>query len=68
MVEETTGNNEINKDKSRRLFFGILHQVINKIDVRSSHQNAKLYADVSALQPENSNFLKVKMVHCKIQR
>ena len=61
MVEKTIGNNEIYKDKSQRLFFSILHQVINKIDVRSSHQNVKPYAAVSALQPENSNFLKVKM-------
>ena len=61
MVEEKTGNNEINKDKSPRPSSSVLHQVINKIDVRSSHQNVKPYADVSALQPENSNFLKVKM-------
>ena len=43
----------------RRLFYSTLGQVIIEIDVRFSHQNTKLYA---ALQPENSNFLDVKMV------
>ena len=30
--------------------------------MRFSHQNTKLYAAVSALQPQNSNFLDVKIV------
>ena len=42
VVEETTGNNEMNKDKMRRLFYSILNQVINEIDMSFSHQNAKL--------------------------
>ena len=48
----------------RRLFYSTLDQVINEIDVRFSHQNTKLYAalSLSALQPENSNFLDVKIV------
>ena len=62
VVEETTGNNEINKDEIRKVFYSTLDQVINDIDVRFSHQNTKLYATVCALQPENSNFLHVKMV------
>ena len=62
VVEETTGNNELNKDEMRRLLYGILDQVINEIDVRFSHQNTKLYAVVSALQLQNSNFLDVKMM------
>ena len=52
----------MNKEEIRRLFYNTLDQVINKIDVRFSHQNTKLYADVSALQPENNNFSDVKMV------
>ena len=39
-----------------------MDQVINEIGVHFSYQNAKLYAAVSALQLENSNFLDVKMV------
>ena len=62
VVEETTGDNEINEDEMRRLFYSTLDQVINEINVRFSHQNAKLYAAVFALQHENSNFLDVKMV------
>ena len=56
VVEETTRNNEINTDEMRRSFYSTLDQVINEMDVRFSHQNTKLYAAVSALQPENSNF------------
>ena len=62
VVEETTGNNEMNKDEMRRLFCSTLDQVINEIDACFIHQNTKLNAAVSALQPENSNFLDVKMV------
>ena len=62
VVEETTGNNEKNKNETRRLLYSTLDQVINKIDVRLSHQATKLYAAVPALQPEKSNFLDVKMV------
>ena len=62
VVEETTGNNEMNKHKMWRLFYSTLNQVINEIHVRFSHQNTKLYAAVSAFQPENNNFLDVKMV------
>ena len=39
-VEETTGNNEMHKDKMWRF--------INKIDVRFSYQNTKIFAAVSA--------------------
>ena len=39
-----------------------MDQVIKEIGVRFSHQNTKLNATFSALQPENSNFLDVKMV------
>ena len=39
IVEETTRNNEINKDKMWRLFYCTLDQVINEIDVRFSHQS-----------------------------
>ena len=46
----------------RRSFYSTLDQVINEIDVRFSHQNTKLFAAVSALQPENSNFFEIKMV------
>ena len=46
----------------QRLFRRTLDQVISEIDVRFSHQNTKQYAVVSALQPENSNFLDIKMV------
>ena len=53
VVEETTGNNEMNKDDMRRIFYSTLNQVNNDIDVRFSNQNTKLYA---ALQAENSNF------------
>ena len=45
-----------------RLFHSTLDQVINEIDKRFSHQNTKLYAAVSTLQPENSNFLNIKVV------
>ena len=62
VVEETTGNDEMNKDETRRLFYSTLDQVINDMDVRFSHQNTKVYAAVSAFQPENSNFLDTKMV------
>ena len=62
VVEETTGNNEMNKDEMRRLFCSTLDQIINEINVRFIHQNTKLNAAVSALQPENSNVLDVKMV------
>ena len=57
IVEETTGNNEMNKHEMRRLSYSPLDQVIHKIKVRFSHQNTKLHAAVSALQPENINFL-----------
>ena len=53
----------MNKDEMRRLFYSTLHQIINEIDVRFSLQNTKPHPAVSALQPENSNFLDVKMVH-----
>ena len=62
VVEETTGNDEINKEEMWRLFHSTLDQVINEIDVRFCHQNTKLYAAVSALLHEKSNFLVVKMV------
>ena len=62
IVEETTGNNEMNKDEMRRIFYSILNQVINKIDVHFSRQNTKLHAAVFALQPENCNFLDVKIL------
>ena len=62
VVEETTGNNEMNKDKMQRLFYSTLDQVIKEIDKSFSHQNTKLYAAVSVLQLKNSNFLDVKMV------
>ena len=39
-----------------------MDQVIHEIDARFSHQNTKLYAAVSALQPDNNNFLEVRMV------
>ena len=61
-VVETTGNNEMNKDEMRRFFYSTLDQVINEIDASFSHHNTKLYAAVSALQPENSNFLDVEIV------
>ena len=32
VVEETTGNNKMNKDEMRRLFYSTLDQVINEID------------------------------------
>ena len=50
----------MNKDEMWRLFYSTLDQVINEINVRFNHQNTKLYAAVSALQSENSNFLDVK--------
>ena len=62
VVEKTTGDNEINEDEMRKLFYSTLDQVINEINVRFSHQNTKLYAAASAVQHENSNFLDVKMV------
>ena len=62
VVVKTTGNNEINEDEMRRLFYSLLDQVINEIDVRFSDQNAELYAAVSTLQSENSDFLDVKVV------
>ena len=34
----------------------MMDQIINEIDVRFRNQNTKLYAAISALQPENSNF------------
>ena len=52
----------MNKDEMRRLFYTTLDQVINETDVRLCHQKIKLYTAVSALQPENSNFLDAKMV------
>ena len=58
-----TRHNGMNKDETRRLFYSTLDQVINEVDLRFSHQNTKLYPTVSALQPESSNFLDVKMVH-----
>ena len=62
VVEETTGDNEINEDEMRRLLYSTLDRVNNEINVRFSHQNAKLYVAVSAFQHENSNFLDVNMV------
>ena len=50
------------KNEGRRLFYSTLDQVINEIDVRFSHQNAKQYAAVYALQPGNINFLNLKIV------
>ena len=52
----------MNKDEMQRLFYSTLDHVINEIDARYNHQNTKLFAAVSALQPENSNFLNVKVV------
>ena len=52
----------MNKDEMRRLFYSTLNQVISEIDVRFSHQNTKLCIAISALQPDNSNFLDVKMM------
>ena len=46
----------------RRLFNSTLDRVIIKITVHFILQNTKLYAAVSALQPENQNFMDVKMV------
>ena len=43
-----------------------MDQDINEIDVRFSHQNTKLYATVSALQPENSNFLDVQLMQLRL--
>ena len=51
----------MNKNEMRRLFCSTLDQVINKIDVRCSHQNTKLYTAVFTVQPENSIFWDVKM-------
>ena len=51
----------MNEDEMRRLFFSTLDQVINEIDERFSHQNTKLHATVSALQPENINYMDVKI-------
>ena len=62
VVEETTGNNKMNQDEMQKLFYSTLDQVINKIDVHFWHENTKLYAAVSALQPEENNFWNVKMV------
>ena len=62
VVEETTGNSEMNKDEMRRLFYSTLNQVISKIDARFSYQNTRLYAAVFALQPENINFLDVEVL------
>ena len=61
-VKETTGNNQINKEEMWRSFYSTLDQIIYEIDLRFFHQNTKLYAAVSALQPENSNLLDVKIV------
>ena len=52
----------MNKVETRRLFYSTLDQVINETDVRFSHQNTKLYAAVSGLQPQNCDFLDVKMI------
>ena len=46
----------------QRLFYSTLDHVINEINARYNHQNTKLFAAVSTLQPENSNFLNVKVV------
>ena len=45
-----------------RLFYSTLDQLINEIEVCFSHQNTKLHAAASALQPENSNFFDLEMV------
>ena len=42
----------------QRLFYSTLNQVINEID----DQNTKLCAAVSAFEPDNSNFLDVKIL------
>ena len=60
VIEETNRNNEMIKDKMRKLLYSTSDQVINEINVRFSHQNTKLYAAVSALQPENRNFFGCK--------
>ena len=52
----------MNKHEMRRLSYNPLDQVIHKIKVRFSHQNTKLHAAVSALQPENINFLDIQIV------
>ena len=51
----------MNKDEMRRLSYITLDQIINEIDVRFSHQNTKLYAAVTALQPKHSKVLDVKI-------
>ena len=66
VVEDTTGNNKMNKSEMRRLFHSTMDQVINVIDVHFSHQNIKLYAAISALQPKNSNFLDAKKVQPRL--
>ena len=66
VIEETTGNSEINKDEMQRLFYSTLDQAINEIDIRFCHQNTKLCTVVSALKPEDSNFLDVKVVQPRL--
>ena len=61
-VEGTTRAIETNEDEMQRLFYNTLDQVINEIDEHFSHKNTELYAAISALQLENSNFLDVKVV------
>ena len=62
VVEGTTRAIETNEDETQRFFYSTLDQVINEIDAHFSHKNIELYAAVSALQLENSNFLDVKVV------
>ena len=49
VVEETTGNNEMNKDEIQRLFSRTSNQLINKMEMRFSHQNTKIYTAVFTL-------------------
>ena len=45
-----------------RLFYGTLNHVVNKINLRFSQRNLKLYSAISAPQHENRNSLDVKIV------
>jgi len=62
VIEEATGNIDVNEEEMRRLFYSLLDHVVSKMDVRFNERNSRLFTAVAALQPEHSNFLNAKLV------
>ena len=61
-VEDITVNDDTKKDGTPRLLFSTLYHGVCEKNLRFSQPNSKLYAAVCVLQPENWNFLDIKMM------